>query len=264
MKLKFYILLLAILGILFAGFLFYFFGLKPEKQIQKIEKPDLIIALTSVQGSESATYLFGDGSFLEIHEQRTNSPCLEGKISSDQYDSFMDYVKSTDLLKLRITQRDDFGLVCESDHRVQITIDHQSNSLAWPCTREESASTQKVSAITGEVFNKLAELTSNTKQACRAGGFINTRDLGNCADYARENHLTADQYNSHNLSDLDPWLMKSLINEGADVYIGPIDKIKESYNGMVYALAGHCYAVSLSEFDGRLFRSYDDALRERK
>ncbi len=255
---------MAILGILLAGFLFYFFGLKPEKQIKKIEKTDLIISLTSVQGSESATYLFEDGSFLEIHEQRTNSPCLEGKISSDQYNYFIDYVKSTGLLKMRITQQDDFGLVCESGYQVQITIDHQSNSLAWPCTREDSASTKKVSAITGEIFNKLAELTNNSKQACRAGGFIRTDNLGSCADYAKKNQLTADQYKSYNLSDLDPLLKKSLINEGADVYIGPIDKTKESYNGMIYALAGHCYAVSLSEFDGKLFRSYNDALRERK
>ena len=223
----------------------------------------IIISESFVQGSLSATYLFEDRTFLRIIERSQEAQCYEGELSSDQYNSFIDYVKSKGLLNIKITQKDDLGLMCESSYQVQITIDNKSNLFDWPCAYEDSESTKKVSSIIGDVFNKLDELKNNSKQVCRVGGFIKTFDIGSCAEYARENHLSEYKYKSYNLSDLDPLLKKSLINEGAYVYIGPIDKIKESYNRMNYAIDGHCYIVSLSEFDGNIFRWYDDILREK-
>lgn len=270
MKLKFYILILVIIGILLVVSLFYFYWFKGEVQIQEIEKQNLVISQYSIQGMLIATYLFEDRTFLKINEFRIEelrSNCYEGEISSDEYNSFIQFVKSKGFFDIKITQGDDFGLLCEERYMVEVNIDNKSNLLSLPCVAEDTESTKKAELIMRDISKELDRITNTSKQICRQGGFIKTSDLGSCSKLVSQHRQWYDEelkYETYNFSDLDPALKKSLIYKGAYVYVGPIDETIESHHRKYYRIDDSCYFVLLSEFDGNLFRSYDDVLREKE
>ena len=244
---------------------------KPKEEAADFSK-NLIVSQSSMQGMLSATYLFENRSFININELTQISgseepQCYEGKISSEAYNSFMEFIKSSGFFDTRITQKDDLGLLCEGTYIVEVNIDDKSNSLSLPCVSEYTESTKKVESIMKEASKELNEIINTSKQICRQGGFIITYDMGGCTELVRQHKEWYDEelkYETYQLPDLDSNLKKSLMYEGAYVYIGPIDETIESYHRKYYAIGDSCYFVMLAEFNGSLFKSYDEVIKEKE
>lgn len=218
-----------------------------DKEVADLSK-NLIISQSSMQGMLSATYLFEDGSFININELTQISgseepQCYEGEISSEAYNLFIEFIKSNNFFDTKITQKDSLGLLCEGTYSVEVNIDDRNNSLSLPCVSEYTESTKKTESVMKEVSKELNRIIGASKQICRQGGFIITYDMGNCTEYE-----------TYQFSDLDSNLKKSLEYEEAYTYVGSIDETIESYHRKYYGIGDSCYFVILAEFDGNLFK----------
>ena len=169
--------------------------------------------------------------------------CYEGKISSAAYNSFVEFIKSSNFFDTKITQKDDPNLLCEGTYSVEIDVDDKSNLLNLPRVPEYTELTKKAKSIMREISQELNRITDVSKQICRQGGFIITYDMGNCTEYE-----------TYQFSDLDSNLKKSLEYEEAYTYVGSIDETIESYHRKYYGIGDSCYFVILAEFDGNLFK----------
>ncbi len=240
-----------IIGILLLGFLFYFILLNNDGVIKKseIEKKDFIASKMSVQGMLDAVYLFEDRKFLIIHQLDFKEPqCYESKISSEEYNSFIRFIESKDFFDTKITQLNDWNLLCEGTNSLNVNLGGKSNSLMLPCVENYKKSTKEVELIMSEISKELNKITNISKQVCKKGGFIITYEMGSCLFNPEKI-----EYETYAFSDLNHILKESLSYEGAYVYAGQVNETIESYHRKYYRLGDSCYFVRLSVFDGKSF-----------
>ena len=269
MNLRWLVLLAVLSGLTLAGY--FFLNQKTRYKPPELVKRDLVVSQSTVQGMLNATYLYEDGTFLVINEfpdlsAAEPSQCYEGKITSDAYDSFIGYLASTNYMDLEVSQDNDNDLLCEGTYSVNAVIDNKSNSLSMPCAATYEESTTRVRSVMDDISRELNEITTASRQECRPGNFLITYDMGSCSALERNHkryHDSELDYATYEFADLDPVLQESLLYERAYVYAGSLDETVESVHRKYYAIAGSCYVVLASQFDGVYFRSYDSLLRDK-
>lgn len=263
MKLRWFVLLAVLSGLTLAAY--FFLNQETGNKPTELVKRDMVVSQSTVQGMLNATYLFEDGTFLIINEfpdlsDREPSQCIEGEVTSDAYDSFISYLASANFMDLEVSQRDDPDLLCEGTYSVTARIDTRSNSLSMPCVATYEESTKRVRSVMDHISRELNDITSATRTECRTGNYLITYYMGRCSDLAvdhKKYHGSDLDYSTYEFAGLDPTLQKSLLYERAYVYAGPLDETVESVHRKYYEIAGSCYVVLASEFDGEYLRSYD-------
>ncbi len=269
MNLRWFVLLAVFSGLTLAGY--YFLNQEKGYEPTELEKRNLVVSQSTVQGMLNATYLYEDGTFLIINEfpglsDREPSQCFEGEITIDAYDSFIGYLASKNFMDLVMSQNNDNDLLCEGTYSVNAVIDNMSNSLSMPCAATYDESTARVLSVMDNISRELNEITTASRQVCRPGNYLITYYMGNCSALERDHkryHDSGLDYATSEFAELDPVLQESLLYERAYVYATPLDETAESVHRRYYAISGSCYLVMASQFDGEYFRSYDSLLRDR-
>jgi len=128
-------------------------------------------------GAVDALFLFGDKTFFIIEMITASGPyCYTGKVSSQEYNDILKFIKDEDLVNLEITQAEDDGLLCEGVPWVRVNdFNGQSNSLHFPCVEEYTEDTERISAVWSNLFSKILAATEVDKEECEAG-FIDIHD----------------------------------------------------------------------------------------
>ena len=270
MKLRWFVLLAVLSGLTLAGY--FFLNQETGYEPTELEKRNLVVSQSTVQGMLNATYLYEDGTFLIINEfpdlsDREPSQCFEGEVTTDAYGSFIGYLTSTNFMDLEVAQENDPDLLCEGTYSVNAVIDNKSNSLSMPCAARYEESTRRIRSIMDNISRELNEITTASRQECRPGNYLITYYMGSCSALERNHKRYHDaelDFATYEFAELDPVLQESLLYERAYVYAGSLDETVESVHRKYYAISGSCYLVMASQFGGEYFRSYDSVLRDKR
>ncbi len=214
-----------------------------------------ISSVSSYFGMLSGNYLFKDGSFLVIDDtlgfsqEKERPGCYQGELSEDEYQELLEFVKAKNFFDLQMKQKRETGLICEGSSSLQIRIGDKSNSLTPPCVSEYTEETKEVIGVMDSIKDELRnKLLSSNKKVCQEGIFIEVipSSSDNC-----------DHLENHELSEIDPFLKRGVLNKGVRIYGGEAKPEKESYHREYYKVDGNCYLIILHFFNGYSFESYD-------
>lgn len=213
---------------------------------------DRITFSNHLMGSFSDISLYSDGSFLVINDPFLNDKgkgCKKGRISGSQYRGFIDYIKSTGIIKLKLTENDAKPSLCDGGSDLLIKIEGIEYNFNQDCFTDESDANEKIKSIIGEIHSKFKPLIDdNVEMTCPEGGYMNVIELDPSCDKP--------QTPPKNISDTStlPTFLSLAIEKGRDyVYTGVIDEKIKSWDSQYIKLNNNCYYTTLYEFKGNNF-----------
>lgn len=141
-----------------------------EYYIKKVATQDTKVEVYSYTffafGGSDILRIFSDGSFEQSNDLPMNdkTTCIEGTVSSKNYTSILDILKSSDLINKEITQVNEAGLICEGGELLMLNIDGESNGISTPCVGALSSETKDISDLMSEINTKIKEIIDKSPQ----------------------------------------------------------------------------------------------------
>jgi hypothetical protein len=226
------------------------FGLQnlvSNKEKNNLQKLDEVSVGSYLMGAFFDERLYSDGSFFKIDMFSTNSACLNGKISIDQYQGFAKYIKTTGITKLKKTYSFEPGLMCDGGGDFFIRAEGKEYYFGSGCsTKETSENNQKIEKIEAEITSKLDQLLKISEKSCVEGGYMEIIEVNDCLF-----NKTHD-----NILDLPSFIIDGISSGKKYVYVGQIDDEIRSWKNQYIKLKNVCYYTDLYQFSGGKFDTY--------